>query len=427
MPRPNVSARRPGAAGGRQSQNPIANWLERRKERRAKAENEAARMITNKIAQNENIIIDTLSAIDFYNSKLPKEVLERKAKPEHRCGELEYATKAIIATLRKNPQTIKMDIRKIDEKILTLVLLFKQAVEQGDTEAAYAARASIARAVHDIRCRIPQEQPELSRQFVEVNTEYLDQLVTLVLQAQQADRTKENVERQRKLLEKAEAEYEETVQKLTGKIQDDVNTAKAFEALSKRTHTKDRSSWTKEERELHSILVARRMEKVNLDLKRQMLQQQETSLMTTKGKMDVLFTHAANLPIPTDPDLLSKFQESVDNLFKRMFETDAEIENALKTMDDIEGRMQQLNNANGSSIAVEVATKEAERALDEIHKRQEIETGEAELQKRKLLKELGILTEEQLIEQRQQLEEKLREQEQELVEEQEEERERLLN
>lgn len=422
MPRPNLTARRPGTAGVGQPRNPIANWLEKRKDRRIQAENEAARLITNKITQNENIIMDTLSSIDFFNSKLPKEVLERKAKPEHRCGDLEYATKAIIATIKRNPQTIKMDIRKIDQKILTLVLLFKQSVEQGDEEAAYAARAGIARAVHDIRCRIPHEQPELSRQFVDTNTEYLDQLITLVLQAQQADRTKENVERQRKLLEKAEAEYEETLDHLQNKIEKDVRIAEAYDKLNKRTHTRDRSDWTKEERELHSILVGRRMEKVNLDLKRQMLQQQETYLMTTKGKMDVLFTHAANLPIPTDPDLLNKFQESVDNLFKRMLETDAQIESALKTMDDIEGRMQQLNNASGSKLAMEVAAEEAERTLAEIQDRQRIESGEAALQHKKLLEDLGILTEEQLAEQRKQVEEKLREQEEELLEEQESER-----
>ena len=427
MPRPTLSARKPGAAGAELSQNPITNWLEKRKERRIQAENEAARLITNKIAQNENIIIDKLSSIDFFNSKLPKEVLEHKNRPEDRCCELEYATRALIYTIRSNPQTIKMDICKIDQKILTLVLLFKQAIELGDAEAARTARACLVRAVHDIRCRIPQEQPELSRLFVDTNAEYLDQLITLVLHAQQTDRIQENVNNQRKLLEKAEQDYKESLDRLEEMIKEDPKQTKAYNALRQRTTVVDRSNWTKEEREIHSLLIERRMDEVNLNLKRQILQQQETQLVTAKGKTEILFTHAANMPIPTDPDLMSKYQESIDNLFKQTLDTDAQIESALKTMDDIEGRMQQLNRASGSKLAMEVATEGAKQLLAEIHAKQQIETGEAALQQKKLLEELGILSDEQLAEQKKQNEERLKAQEAEILAEQEQELERIPN
>ena len=427
MPRPTLSARKPGAAGAEFSQNPITNWLEKRKERRIQAENESARLITNKIAHNENVIIDKLSSIDFFNSKLPKAVLEKKRQPEDRCCELEYATRAIVHAIRSNPQTIKMDIRKIDQKILTLVLLFKQAVELGDKESAYAARACLSRAIYDIRCRIPQDQPELSRLFVDANTEYLDQLITLVLQAQQTDRIQENVNNQRKLLEKAEQDYKESLDRLEEMIKEDPKQTKAYNALRQRTTVVDRSNWTKEEREIHSLLIERRMDEVNLNLKRQILQQQETHLMTTKGKTEILFTHAANMPIPTDPDLMSKYQEGIDNLFKQMLDTDAQIESALKTMDDIEGRMQQLNRASGSKLAMEVATEGAKQLLADIHAKQQIETGEAALQQKKLLEELGILSDEQLAEQKKQNEERLKAQEAEILAEQEQELERIPN
>ena len=137
MPRPTFSSKRPGSAG--HSGNFFTNWLAGRKERRLQAEEEASRLITNKIAENENIIIDKLNSIDFLHSKLPKEELERKSIPYQSCGDLEFAAQRIVHLQRKIPHVIKMVIRKFDQKLLTLVLLFKQTVEQGDLRAAYAA------------------------------------------------------------------------------------------------------------------------------------------------------------------------------------------------------------------------------------------------------------------------------------------------
>ena len=204
MPRPGSNMGRPGSAV-KTSANPFANWLAARKERKNQAEEQASRMITNRIAENESIIIDQLNSIDFLHSRLPAEVLHAKSRETQPCGDLEYASRAIVHMLLKNPQTIKMDIRKIDQKLLTLVLLYKQAIEQGDQRAAYAAKGALIRGFNDIRSRIPQNQPELAKQFVEANAEYLDRWVTLVGLAQVADRTKQNVDNQREKYNQAQA------------------------------------------------------------------------------------------------------------------------------------------------------------------------------------------------------------------------------
>ena len=423
MPRPNLNARRPGAPGAAKSRNPFVNWMDSRKERRTQIEEEASRLITNKIAQNENIMIDKLNSIDFFNSRLPQKVLENKSDPEQSCGDLEYTAHYIVHMLRKDPQVIKMDIRKFDQKLLTLILLFKQAVEQGDVEAAYAAKGAIMRAVADIRSRIPQEQPELSKLFVEANTEYLDQWITLVLHAQVADRTKENVDELRERLEAAQANHETKIENLKKKILGDDKVLEAINTMKEREHTLDRATWTKEEREVHGLLVERQMDKVTLDLHSQLLQQQEDYLKTTKGKIEVLYAQAIRLPITTDPNLLNKFQESVDNLVKYMAETDAEIDSALKTMDDIEGRLQQLNRAPGALRVQEVVAEEAERALEEIKERQKIESGERALKAKELREKLGLLTDEELALERQRAEQKLRERAEELEREREQQRE----
>lgn len=404
MPRPNLSAKGAGASNASKSGNPFTNWLAKRKQRQMEAAEEAARMITNSIAKNQNTIIDQLSSIDFLHSKLPKSVLESKTNPNQKYCDLEYATQAIIHTLMRDPQVIKMDIRKFDEKLLTLVLLFKQAVEQGDVRAAYAAKGAVVRAVADIRSRIPQNQPELAKQFVESNAYYLEQWITLVGLAQVADRTKQNMETQRERFRAAEQNDKEKNYVLKSQIMEDASFSVAFNELMSHDLTNDRTQWTKEQREVHRMMVERRMGKVNLELNAILLQQQELDLSAKEAQVEVLFSNVASLPIVTDPNLMNKFQESVDNLFKQLAKTDAEIDEAIKTMDDIEGRLQQLNNAPGALRAQEVAAEEAEKALAELKRLEEDQSGKVAERARKMREEMGLHTEEQLAEMKKQAE-----------------------
>ncbi len=430
MPKPNRQNQT--KAGGGRSSNPFINWLENRKERRRQAEDEAARLITNKIAENENIIVDKLSSIDFYNSRLPKAVLDAKSREEQPCGDLEYAARGIINMLRKNPQTIKMDIRKFDQKLLTLVLLFKQTVEQGDVRAAYAAKGAIVRAIADIRCRIPQDQPELATMFVEANSKYLDQWITLVLLAQVADRTKQNADTHRARFEQALNRHEEDVAEFHKRIREDDALLLAFQKLVDHTSTQNRTEWDKNERDVHRLMVERRMEKANLDINNILLQQSEMDLSAKEMQVEMLYSKVAALPIVTDPDLMSKYQESIDELFKQLAESDAQIDETLKSMDEIEGNIQQLNVAPGAARAMEIAAEQAEKVLAEITKLQNDQAGKNTLHAKKMREALGILTEEQLAEQKRQADlevqraaEIMREQME--VQEQEQEQEMLIN
>lgn len=397
MPRPDLSSRRTGVSTAK-SNNPFANWLANRKERQRQAEDEASRMITNKIAENETIIIDQLNSIDFLHSKLPKSVLEAKSRPEQRYGDLEYAAQGVIHMLMKNPQIIKMDIRKFDQKLLTLVLLFKQTVEQGDVRAAYAAKGAIVRAVSKIRSRIPQNQPELAKQFVEANAQYLDSWITLVTLAQVADRTKQNVDVQRDRHEKALANDKAANENLRQQILDDPDATEAFKHIMDHDSPADRTLWTESQRKMHLTMVERRMDKVNLDLNALLLQQQEMDLSTKEAQVEMLYSKVAAERIVTDPDLMSKFQENIDQIFQQLAKSDAEIDETLKTMDDIEGRIQQLNSAPGALRAREVATEEAERAVKEISKLQNDQTGKNAARARKIREDLGIYSDEQLAE-----------------------------
>lgn len=425
MPRPGSNMARPGSAA-KTSANPFANWLAARKERKSQAEDQASRMITNRIAENESVIIDQLNSIDFLHSRLPAAVLHHKSQETQSCGDLEFAAKAIVHFLLKNPQTIKMDIRKIDQKLLTLVLLYKQAIEQGDENAAYAAKGALIRGFNDIRSRIPQNQPELAKQFVEANTEYLDRWITLVGIAQVADRTKENVENQREKYAQAQAMDKARNDELREEFMNNDEFTTAFQFIMEHDAPEERAKWTPVQREIHRKMIERRMKGVILELDALLLQQKEMDLSKKEAQVEMLYSSVASLEIVADPNLLNKFRESVDNLFKQLAASDAEIDESLKLMDDIEARINQLNYAPGASRAREVATEEAEKWLQEEKLRQQNRSGENRIRAREFRELSGLLTKEQEEERNRQIQE----QEQRILEEiqqQSQESERLYN
>lgn len=404
MPRPMINPERMSASGGGKSNNPFLNWVGKRKERRTQMEEEVSQIVINETAGYENAMIDKLSSIDFLHSKLPREVLEHRSSPNQTCGDLEYAAKAIICTLTNRPQTITMDIREMDKKTLELVLLFKQTVEQGDVKAAYAAKGALVRVMADIRSRIPQNQPELAKQFVEVNTKYLDQWITLVGLSQVADRTKQNLDVQRGRLQEAQKKNDANVKELEKLIREDETFAIAFYNLTSGEQGQNRIMLGEMERKVHGMMIERRMAQADLGLNSLLVQQQEMDLTTKEGQIEILYDKVASLPLITDPNLMNKFRDSVDELFKQLAESDAQIDETLKTMDDIDARLQQFLKAPGSLRAQETAAEEKEKFLEELRKRQEIQSGGNVDRAKRMREEMGILTEEELAERRKQIE-----------------------
>ena len=342
MPRPNQPAKNADASGKSKCSNPFRNWLEKRKERIHETKEGASRLITSRNTKNENIIIGKLEAIDFINSALPKSALEAKTKPDQPCGDLEYAAQGIAQMLRKNPQTIKVDIRKFDEKLLTLVLLFKRNVEYGNVRAAYAAKGAIVRAVVDIRNRIPQEQPELTTLFVEANTKYLEQWILLVMLAQVADAMKKNVGEQRARLEADQKRYDESAAALYQRLQADPQLMEAFHSVNRGTDSQNRFEWSDETHEIRQLMVEHRIENTDLEIKKLRVQSLENELIQKEMQVQMLQARVASLPVVSDPALMDRYEESTDEVLGELEVSDAAIEEYLKTMDDLENRIQQI-------------------------------------------------------------------------------------
>ena len=394
MGRPEFDSRR--ASSEAKTTNPFTAWAQGRKERKKEAREKAVRMIANKTVRNETLMIDQLNAIDFLHSRLPETVLNAKSRENQDCCDLEFAVRAIVHKLLKEQQAIKIDIQEIDERLLTLILLFQEAVKQGDVNAAYAAKGALVRGVNEIRTRIPNNRPQLARQFVEKNAAYLDQWITLVSFAQVTDRIKQNVESQEASYRMAKEAIDKSIEELGNLIEKDPAYSRAFYEIHEKDAPEERAKWSEEEKKLHRIMIDQRMKRVSLALNDRLLEQQKMDLSMSEAKYEALKAMVAQVPIVTDPDLMNKFQEDIDKLFEQLAASDVEIDEMLKTMDDIEGRIVQLDNSPGAIRAREVAAEEAEAVVEEIRRRQEIQSGELKSKSPDYLKKLGIMSQEEL-------------------------------
>ena len=390
MPRPEFSTR-PGRTSKSKG---ISGWIQGRKERKKALAEQTAKIITDDTAKNETAIIDTLSSIDFIHSRLPEEVLEAKSNPNRPCGDLEYASKAICRMLLKNPQTLSLDLRKLDEKLLTISMLFKQSIEQGDKRAAFAAKAALVRGINDIRTRIPANSPELFNQFIEANAKYLDSWITLIGLAQVADRMEQNAEEQKALLTSKEEKHKKALEQLKSIIQEDSVKAEIFADIVNHDSPEERAKWTQEQRDMHKLLIEKRMDGVILQLDRLLLQQKETDLASKESQIETLYSKVASQEIVADPNLMNKFREEVDKMFEELAASDAEIDETLRLMDDIEGRIAQMDKAPGAVRAQEVVAEEGKAAIEEIKRMQDIEIGNQAKRTDEKLKSLGILSKE---------------------------------
>lgn len=400
MPRPQV-----GNRASYSSSNPISAWFANRRERKVQEAEKAARMITDQTANNENLLQNQLEGINFLHSGLSNKTLEYRTNPSQKYGDLEQTARGLAQAIRKNPLTVDVDIRKIDEKLLVLAQRYKDAIEKGDEHAAYAAKGALTRGVLDIRNKIPIHQPELIEQFVELNTQYLDEWITLVGFAQLADQTQKNAEKLNEKYDQAKTEYDAEVKSLYDKLQSDATLREALAFVRDQSSMASKSTWTEDQRKVYGMMLDQRFKRVNIDLDAYLFQSERTSLQKYLNDVDILSAKLARVPIAVDPDQMNKYKEAIDNLFMELAKKDAELEETLTVLDEIEGRLLQLETAPGNQMAKQVVSDEVDIALDKMKEMEKKKVGERLADRKQELSDFGLHTEEELQQMKNQIEE----------------------
>ena len=364
------SSRSRGNAGGK-AESGIAGFFKRREQRKKQLKEESARLITNKLADNERLFVDNFNAIDFRNSKIPKEVLNEKTKEEQPCGDLEYFARVCVKHLQQNPQVIKCDIRDIDEKLMELILVFKQSIENGYPRAAYACRYALKTGLCDIRERIPVGEPELIKQFVEVHTKYLEQWLSCIEMARLVDEREERTNKIKTLYENEVTTKNEEAKKVLEEFKSNSAKARAFDFIKEHDSKEDRAKWTDLQNQVHEELVDAMFNRVMLDLTRLDYMQQKQQLQIIMNQFDQFQLKLYSTEIVVDPNLINKYREAMEEMFMEFSKNDVALQEALASIDDYSSRVEALMNAKGQQMLNSRASREAERLLEEARRTQQ--------------------------------------------------------
>lgn len=394
MPRPGTPA---GAkSAGTQKMNPVSRWFKARKECSEAHAIEAARLITNNIEDNAHKLIDELSNVDFIKSPLPESVLNDLQDPRYPYCKLEWSIKALVQMIQNDRQSINIDIRPIDENLLTLAKMFKQFVDHGHAQAAEMAKTALYMGIKEIRCKIPTYQPNLAEQFVKKNTEYLSQWINLVEWAQIYDNQKKNLKEKRASHENAVNQLTESIDDFRTRLQENAAFNEAFTYILNHDSPAERSTWNEIQRKTHTEMIDFRLNQLTLEMNNLSLIALESKQSATKQKMDTLWTQLEEIPIVSNPDLLNLYQEAMEKFVHDLAESDNFMEETLNLADQLEAALKQLDETPGAVLAKETASRAAQNIRDQIQKRQDELSGQAALDHHRRMRELGILTDEEL-------------------------------
>mgnify|MGYP006924876513 FL=1 len=370
MPRP-VHNQGKTAITKQKSRFPLAGIFQGRKEYRKQREEEAAKVVTNDTAKNENTLVDILASINLLKSEIPKETLEPKTNPSQPYGDLEYATKAIQQQLKKSPH-FEVDIREVDQKLTVLATELNNAISKGNVRAAYAAKGALLTGIHDIRNHIPAVNPKWVVEYINNVVEYLETWVQLVDHSRMADETERNLKNHEEKLALNEKKLEEGKVYLREQLTTDPKLNAAYLAVAgKKKPTA--GMWSADELKARGMLVNLELEEHTLSFSRHEVKTLQLQLRSEENGADNLSVKVNSLPIPEDPNAIEKYREQIDGIIKELAKMDAKIDDTLTMLEQYNGALEELDEAPGAVHAREVIANRAEKFLEEMKANQEQE------------------------------------------------------
>ena len=376
----------------------LKRWLDSRKEHRADLEKQTAQMIAKEIEANTARLLDELSSVDFLHSRLPKEILERRDSVEHDCGWLEYTTKSLIQMIRDNEQHILVDIRPIDQKLMTLVFMFKYSVDHGEATAAEIGLSALNRGIRDIRCKTPRNRSEFADSFVHVNTKHLHQWIKLVEMAQIYDHQTQNLTNMRQRYESNSLNLQRQFEALHQKILCDCDYADAFTSFLKEDTSTAWTDYTKAQQDVSSDLLNKLIDEQALKVLGLDLLNLELKQHITHQNLATLKMQLTNIPIVSDPKLADKYQEAVNGphtyfTIQDMFQNDR-----TALTDEIQRLMDIRHQCSKTPQTITIRApksllQSAKHCLDVICKKQKESQTQSESSQECTLEEMEISTE----------------------------------
>ena len=334
--------------------------------RRADIRQQAVQLSAGHTTETTDRLISQLNSLDFVHSALPRKILEDRQDPAFPYCKLEYAAKGFVQMLKRHRGSIQWDIQPLDEKLMTLIILFRQAVDHGDATTAHMAKSALYHGIVDIRCRFPQNPAVSKEEFVSVNADYLEQWINLVQWAQIYDQQARDLAGKRKTHQNDENRLNESIEQIRRRIGTDPAYGDAFLHILNHDAPAERARWTAPQREIHLAMVDHRMNQLTLQLSNLSLTALESRQIATRQKIDTLWKQLEDIPIVTDPNLMNKYRESMDKFIHDLAASDVFLEESLRQAEELEGAFQQLEQTSGALRQHQAAAAAAQQRLREL-------------------------------------------------------------
>lgn len=326
----------------------------------------SAPKITGQFLDDTCTLVDRLTALDFSRSKLPREILE-DWRPGTTFCKLAFSTKVeLVKKLTHCRQAPPVSIRSLDEKLLNLIIGLDSYVRAGDVVSTLMTHEALVRGIVDIRCNFPQNPAISPEQFVQINTEYLGQWFNLIQWAEIYDRQSKNLAQQRLENQLELDRVNRSIDDIGNRIETDPDFGDTFFHIRNHDTPTDRANWTQAQREVHLMLVEHRLSQFTLELSNTNLASLEQDQLSVKHKIDTLRMQLAAVPIVTDPDLLNKYRESMNNFIHDMAASDAFTEETLRQATEFQGVLDHLEQTSGAMRQNTAAAEGARATMEQL-------------------------------------------------------------
>ncbi len=385
MPRPsktvvkgNAGSGSKGSKGGGSilQNNPVSAWFRNKSNIRKQKMEEIAKQISNNKAENEMRIAGILNSINFTESRLPIEKLDYKSVETQPYGDLEYAVVEAVDMISNNTYDYSgVDLSNIDAAILLIATELKNAIETGDVNRSFAAKAGLITAIDQIRNKIPFISENMKRDFVESSEDYLELWKTLIISCTSLDAIQKNLDAQKSSIEQKQKKSNEKNDELARKILEDPEFKGKVEKVMSDTFIGNSNEWDQESMDLYKFLVSQRIEKSSIGFEMLQYDMLVKQCAYQSKIINDYQTRVRQIPIPEDPNLLNKYKDMIEEEYKRASEIDAQFDELGEFMDSMDERLKQMATSKGSVRQRKMVAESVDNIVERAKKLQMKEAG----------------------------------------------------
>ncbi len=320
-----------------------------------------AQCISQSKVDNNIKIINLLKSIDFMNSGLSQEVLNKRQDPNQWCGDLQFSTEFLIHYLENDTGHDDIDMSDIDRSLYLIAKMFEGAVIHGETETAFAAQAGLMNGVLNIRNKFFSLDDKVRESYMQTCKKYLESCYLCVSVKNIIDKSNKNLRLKQKNLAAEFARLEESKHKMALMIKQSPQLAEQINEVWSQTYIQSHFMWRPEMIELYKMLVELRIARSGLIFKGYMLETEEKRIFFYREIADRLEDIVRTIPVPEDPEILSKLQEMMEGSLSKAEKIDSDFDTLGNMMEDFDKRLQNIGKTKQQSKMLESTLSDIEK------------------------------------------------------------------